>query len=131
MNLNLDLIVGWGCVIIALGVFFLHSVTSPRDPKSWLPTPDYLRHGLAVFGAAIFLRGEDCFTLAHQPGGDPGHINWWGLGPTASLIYLALAGIYFAVSRHMSRARMTAAINAVLTADELRPAKPRRHPTVT
>lgn len=95
----MDHVAGVLCLLVALALFGLQIVTTPRNGV-WLNLPLYVRAGLAVTGATMLYRGVNFLTLATDVmDGVRGHINAEGLIATTAFAYTMLAMLSYVLSR--------------------------------
>ena len=85
--MSLDLIASIGCFWLALIVFMLHVVSSPRR-RSWMTIPEYVRRGFLVTGAMFLWRAANFASLKPS---QLGHANAEGLMALFALIYTITA----------------------------------------
>ena len=114
MTLNLDLLAAGLCGMIAVCVFSLHVVSSPKR-KAWITLPEYVRRGFLVVGLMFTWRSVNFLSIAPDPMIQPGHINAEGMMATFALAYMvgACAVCYWRASFHDRQAdRITWAARA-------------------
>jgi hypothetical protein len=89
MMLNLDIAAGVLTGWIALALFSLHVISSPRH-RTWMTIPEYVRRGFLVTGAMFTWRSVNLFSVA---GSDVilGHINAEGMMALISVTYTVSA----------------------------------------
>lgn len=95
----MDLLVGACCGLMALCLFSLHVISSPRR-QQWFRLPEYVRSGLIVAGVAMTWRSVNLFTLPSPPA-TPGHVNAEALFVSLALTYLLAALTIWAVRRYL------------------------------
>lgn len=99
MTLNIDVIAAICCGMMALCLFGLHVITSPRR-HNWFTMPEYVRKGLLVAGATLMCRSVNLFTLP-QPPAERGHVNALALMATMTLTYVLIAFTVWALRRFL------------------------------
>jgi hypothetical protein len=97
--MNLDVIVAVGCGWIAVALFALHVISSPRR-HGWMTLPEYVRKGLIVTGATFTWRSVNLFTLP-QPPSEPGHVNAIAVIATLAMAYTITALTWWAVRKFL------------------------------
>ena len=91
MTLNLDAGASALCGIIALCVFTLHIVSSPKR-HNWMTIPEYVRGGFLGVGVLMTWRSVNFLTLANQsPVPTMGRINAEGMLALLGMTYMVLA----------------------------------------
>ncbi len=85
--MNLDLLAGILCGIMAISALIVHAFTSP-DKYRWMPLPEYVRFGLVAAGFSLMWRSVDFISIAASPATDIGHINGKGLVASVAMTYL-------------------------------------------
>ena len=85
--MNLDHLAAIGCGWVALILFGLHTLSSPRL-ASWMTIPGYVRGGFWITGAMFMWRAVNFATL---PPDHLGHVNREGLMALVTLIYTVTA----------------------------------------
>jgi hypothetical protein len=95
----MDLLVGACCGLMAVCLFALHVISSPRR-QQWPGLPEYVRTGLLVTGVAMTWRSVNLFTLPAPPAA-PGHVNAEALFVGLALTYLLGALTFWAVRRYL------------------------------
>jgi hypothetical protein len=98
--MNLDFVAAALCGWVALCVFGLHIVSSPRRHR-WMTLPEYVRRGLLVTGAMFTWRSVNFATLRGGQIGQPGHINIEGVMASLALAYMVTSLVFWAASRHL------------------------------
>jgi hypothetical protein len=98
-NIDLDIPAAILCGVVALCLFTLHIVTSPKR-KLWKTPPEHLRRGLLASGVLFMLRSVN-FTALPDDGQGLGHINAEGMLLLITLTYTAIAGAVWVVSKIM------------------------------
>jgi xanthine/uracil permease len=78
MMLNLDVAAGVLTGWIALALFSLHVISSPRH-RTWMTIPEYVRRGFLLTGAMFTWRSVNFFSVAGAAGVFLGHINAEGM----------------------------------------------------
>jgi hypothetical protein len=90
MMLNLDVAAGVLTGWIALALFSLHVISSPRH-RTWMTIPEYVRRGFLLTGAMFTWRSVNFFSVAGAAGVFLGHINAEGMMALVSVTYMVSA----------------------------------------
>lgn len=101
MTLNLDILAallsGW----LAMALFALHAISSPKR-HNWMTLPEYVRKGLWCTGATFMVRSVNFVTLAPDTGIiEPGHVNAEGMVALIAITYTATALTFWAARRYL------------------------------
>lgn len=94
--MNLDIVAGALCGWLALCVFSLHVVSSPRR-RNWMNIPEYVRRGLLVTGGMFTWRSVNFLSVAGS-GVLLGHINAEGIMALAAMTYTITSLAFWAAS---------------------------------
>lgn len=99
--MNLDSLAALLCGWMAVCVFGLHIVSSPKR-KHWMTLPEYVRRGLVVTGTMFVWRSVNLATLAPSPPEwGPGHINVEGVMAALAMTYMVTSLVVWAWRRHL------------------------------
>lgn len=89
MSLNLDMVAAACCGWLALCLFTLHVVSSPKR-HSWMTIPGYVRRGFLVTGVMLTWWSANLFSVAGTAIGS-GHFNAQGLMALGAATYTVSA----------------------------------------
>lgn len=103
--MNLDFLASILCGLIAVVLFFLHSMTA-KSHACWVTPPQYVRVGIAATGLAFMVRSVNALTLSHQAVDGRGHVNLEGLVPTMLILYSLVAGMFWLVKMRRDKQAM-------------------------
>lgn len=84
--MNLDIPAAVGCGLIALCVFGVHVVSSPKS-KAWITLPEYVRRSFLLTGLMFFWRSVNLASIASAPV-PLGHANAEGMMAQIALVYM-------------------------------------------
>src|SRR5258707_485709 len=99
--MNLDMVASALCGWMALCIFGLHVVSSPRR-RRWMTFPEYVRRGFLIGGGMLTWRSVNFARLSPSAWSVPGHINVEGVMAALAVAYIVTSLVVWAYQHSLS-----------------------------